>query len=223
MYNYFRDYDPATGRYIESDPTGLNGGPNTYAYVGGNPLAEFDRFGLAGGAEEEEEVEEQPLKQLLVQADMRNLIQQIQEIDPEFSLMRDPSKPLSENDVRYLEDYLKALRNQHLCSTGGQSPDWPPNNGFLLYPTAETLNAGDEIDRYGREGGEYAAPVGTSFSSRSLPKQGPYARYEVVKPFTVQSGPASPWFGQSGMGTQYLLPASVESLVEQGYLRRTYP
>ncbi|HHN1459415.1 TPA: RHS repeat domain-containing protein, partial [Pseudomonas aeruginosa] len=44
-YNYFRDYDPETGRYVESDPIGLAGGLNTYVYVEGNPLAYVDEWG----------------------------------------------------------------------------------------------------------------------------------------------------------------------------------
>ena len=45
-YNYFRTYDPTTGRYLESDPIGLVAGPNTYGYVGASPLRFIDPLGL---------------------------------------------------------------------------------------------------------------------------------------------------------------------------------
>lgn len=47
-YNYFRDYDSVTARYVESDPIGLKGHSYaTYAYVKDAPITYSDRFGLA--------------------------------------------------------------------------------------------------------------------------------------------------------------------------------
>ena len=51
VYNYFRDYDAVTGRYIQSDPIGLAGGINTYGYAARiRPRTLFDQFGLEEGS-----------------------------------------------------------------------------------------------------------------------------------------------------------------------------
>jgi len=46
-YNYFRDYDPSIGRYVESDPMGLAAGINTYTYTSDSPEVWIDTLGLA--------------------------------------------------------------------------------------------------------------------------------------------------------------------------------
>lgn len=45
-YNYFRYYDPTTGRYVTPDPIGLEGGINLFSYVAGNPVRWDDPWGL---------------------------------------------------------------------------------------------------------------------------------------------------------------------------------
>lgn len=43
--NYFRDYDPGLGRYIQRDPIGFDGGINFYNYANVNPLVFYDMNG----------------------------------------------------------------------------------------------------------------------------------------------------------------------------------
>ena len=45
-YNYFRDYDPTVGRYLQSDPIGLEGGIGSYVYADESPVSLIDSFGL---------------------------------------------------------------------------------------------------------------------------------------------------------------------------------
>jgi hypothetical protein len=78
------------------------------------------------------------------------------------------------------------------------------------------------IDRYGNENGNYFAPEGTPIGNRSLhpgTNTNSYNAFEVIKPFSVQSGTALSYCGQPGGGIQYYSPLSTQQLINQGYIR----
>lgn len=98
---------------------------------------------------------------------------------------------------------------------------YPPQNGFQLGPDGRPvsikfeLQAGYRIDRFGNPTGAFLSPVGTPYISRAIPPlnlntpaNSPLANYRsycVLKPFSVDAGPAAAWFAQPGGGTQYVL------------------
>jgi RHS repeat-associated protein len=46
--NFYRTFDPRTGRYLEADPIGVLGGPNAFVYARNVPVGMTDRLGLFG-------------------------------------------------------------------------------------------------------------------------------------------------------------------------------
>ena len=116
------------------------------------------------------------------------------------------------------------VHNTNTCATESAGrPVYPPNRGFEFDPIETTLEPGSSIDRYGPRSGTFASPVGTPFGQRSLPVSAaskPYEAYEVLKPIEgVNMGLARPWFGQPGLGVQYELPAPIQQLIDDGFLR----
>ncbi len=45
-YNYFRFYDPGTGRYVSTDPLGQSAAINLFVYAKNSPIVYFDPYGL---------------------------------------------------------------------------------------------------------------------------------------------------------------------------------
>ncbi|WP_199925644.1 TNT domain-containing protein [Paenibacillus bouchesdurhonensis] len=104
--------------------------------------------------------------------------------------------------------------------------NWPINDGFLSTPVKETLQPGFKIDRYGYDTGTFVSPEGIPYEMRAVAPgtdSRPYSVFEVVTPLEVKGGEIAPWFDAVGGGIQYVLPDTVENLLEDGIIRRITP
>jgi len=52
-YNHLRDFVPNSGRYVQSDPIGIDGGTNSYLYANANPAGLIDIEGTQSNANNE--------------------------------------------------------------------------------------------------------------------------------------------------------------------------
>jgi len=202
-YNRFRYYSPQQARFIHQDPIGLVGGINHYQYAP-NHVNWVDPFGLS--------CKENGWNTF--QKNSKGVFSSVTQASQGYKLWKAQNWPV-------LEDLL-----------GPGS--WPPNKGFVSIEAVD-LNIGSKIDRFGgfldsngefRDYGTFVSPEGNSFTSRALPsstKNKDYNAYEVLEPLKVNSGPAIPWFGQSGEGTQYELPSSIENLKDKGKIKEKRP
>ena len=79
------------------------------------------------------------------------------------------------------------------------------------------------IDRYGSDFGLFTSPEGIPYEMRAVAPGTdlkPYSVFEVVEPINVKAGEIAPWFDEPGGGIQYLLPDTVDELLDAGILRR---
>ena len=119
--------------------------------------------------------------------------------------------------------YKEVFDNPKYYNQKTGSINWPKNDGFESTPIDEVLQPGTRIDRYGSDFGSFTSPEGIPYEMRAVApgtKLKPYSVFEVVEPINVKAGKIAPWFDEPGGGIQYLLPDTVDELLDAGVLRR---
>ncbi|MFU2164970.1 TNT domain-containing protein, partial [Streptococcus pluranimalium] len=103
---------------------------------------------------------------------------------------------------------------------------WPDGDGFASIPKDMILKPSTRIDRFGSDYGTFTSPEGTPYAQRAVAPgtdSRPYSVFEVLEPLTVKGGEIAPWFDEPGGGMQYMLPDTVDELLDQKILRRISP
>jgi RHS repeat-associated protein len=199
FYNYQRDYDPQIGRYVQSDPLGLESGLNTYAYVDGDPVGYSDPEGATkrGGPNQAY------ANQVYATTSANYLIGQIRQYQPNFShtYVTAPGQGgYSPAMIRSLQQTLLQLRQQALPTPNyvvtSSGSCMPVPQGSALIPV---VNPAGRVTGQAFSGGTGGGPGGLSpaVTQLRLMNSG-YANYmnasgQSVNPFTGQTlHPADP-------------------------------
>lgn len=167
VYNYFRDYDPTTGRYIQSDPIGLDGGVSTYSYTTSNPLSSADPDGLQGVNRTNATLNTAPGSYPFpVQSVANARINQIRALIPGFSygtIGPRGSSGYTPRDIQVLDGILHGARQTFIESYPNTCPSSASARGgvyALRDPvTREVVRTGRTNDLNRREGEHRRDPV----------------------------------------------------------------
>jgi RHS repeat-associated protein len=124
FYNYYRTYDPASGRYLEVDPLGLASGINPYIYAYANPLRWVDPLGLAGNEESESlrsgraPLDPASYEDELISDNVSDLINQIRQYDPSYEYITagPPGSRYNQADLNRLQQALQNAKDRGYCA-----------------------------------------------------------------------------------------------------------
>ncbi|MBF0776803.1 MULTISPECIES: TNT domain-containing protein, partial [unclassified Streptococcus] len=126
-------------------------------------------------------------------------------------------------DANLYRKYKSVFDNPKYYDQKTGSINWPQNDGFDGTPKNISLQPGTRIDRYGSDYGTFTSPEGVPYEQRAVAPGTDlkaYSIFEVVEPLEVRAGKVAPWFDEPGGGLQYLLPDSVDELLEKNIVRR---
>jgi RHS repeat-associated protein len=154
MYYRARTYDPATGRFLQTDPLSFAAGDlNLYRYVGNDPVNAVDPDGRQSKRGTRAGQPQFTPAQVLRGLQYEQQLRRIQSRDPRYTEIRDPNRPITPEELRRITrraDQLEraASANEKVCRPG----DFNTNieQGLSRAPRSSEPNSiYEQLDPYG--------------------------------------------------------------------------